>query len=245
MKRLSAIVLTVVIALVGCQGTNNTKDTTTNDNTRPENTTYEQTRYNDKNVTHNERFTEMRNREDGLNRQNERDKNNYRVSKEAAEQITSEIDEINQAYVLTTRNNAYVAATLKDNENRDSKNDANRDSKDNVNRQTDDNVNVERTRTDDQNTTNNRSTRHNTDNDFQDGDELTDDVKNQISDIVQSVDRNIDNVYVTTSPDFANLSEQYANDLDEGRPIRGFFDQIGNAIERLFPQDKGTQNQNR
>src|SRR5699024_9237219 len=124
MKRLSAVVLATVIALVGCQGTN-TNDTTTKDRTPTDNTRYEQTRYNDKNVTHNERFTKMSNREDQVNRKNDRDRNDYRVSKEAAERITSEVDEISRAYVLTTRNNAYVAATLKDRDNRHTGDNAN------------------------------------------------------------------------------------------------------------------------
>src|SRR5699024_5243995 len=116
----------------------------------------------------------------------------------------------------------------------------------------DQNVTDRNNRTDDGNVTNrNRGTDGNTNrsdhnrNVYHDGDDLTEDVKNQIADIVQSVDRDINNVYVTTSPDFVNLSEQYSTDLDEGRPVRGFFDQIGNAIERIFPQDRGKGNHTR
>lgn len=229
MKKMLVVVLATVFALVGCQGTN-MNNTTNKDKTRPENTTYEQTRYNDQNVTHNERFTEMRNREDRVNRQDERKRTDYRVSKEAAERITSEVDEISSAYVITTRNNAYVAAILKDRDNRDGR----------------DGENVDRTRAGNQDNITNQNNRDNRDNRsnradgvFEDGDDLSEDVKNKVANIVQSVDSNIDNVYVTTSPDFVDLSERYANDLDAGRPVRGFFDQIGNAIERIFPQDRG------
>src|SRR5690625_1034146 len=69
-------------------------------------------------------------------------------------------------------------------------------------------------------------------------DDVTDEVKNQIADIVQDVDNNIDNVYVSTSPDFMDLTENYVNDMNDGKPVRGFFDQIGNTIERIFPQNK-------
>src|SRR5699024_10450367 len=70
------------------------------------------------------------------------------------------------------------------------------------------------------------------------GDDLTDDVKNEITDIVKSVDNNIDNVYVSTNPDFFDLTNNYVDDMNNGKPVRGFFDQFGNMIERLFPQNK-------
>src|SRR5699024_7656998 len=56
--------------------------------------------------------------------------------------------------------------------------------------------------------------------------------------IVQDVDGDIDNVYVSTSPDFLDLVGNYSDDMDNGKPVRGFFDQIGNTIERIFPQSK-------
>src|SRR5699024_10525830 len=111
MKKMFVGALAVVFALVGCQGGNDNADRNNTNST--ENTRYEQTRYNNDNVNQNTRFSEMKNREDNLNRRNnsqmDRDGNDYKVSKEAADRITNEIDEINQAYVLTTRNNAYVA----------------------------------------------------------------------------------------------------------------------------------------
>src|SRR5699024_1429125 len=110
MRRMFVVMCVLVFALIGCQ-TNKNNDTATRDGN---NTTYEQTRYKDDNVTHNERFSEMRNRDDRINKENDRDNKDYRVSKEAAERITEEVDEIDNAYVLTTRHNAYVAATLKE-----------------------------------------------------------------------------------------------------------------------------------
>ncbi|RDW18160.1 hypothetical protein CWR48_11265 [Oceanobacillus arenosus] len=71
-----------------------------------------------------------------------------------------------------------------------------------------------------------------------DGAELTDDVKHEISKIVKSVDKNIDNVYVSTDPDFFDLTNRYAEDVRNGHPVEGFFDQFGNMVERLFPQNK-------
>src|SRR5690625_7251246 len=60
-----------------------------------------------------------------------------------------------------------------------------------------------------------------------DGEELTNEVKNQITDIVQSVDNNIDNVYVSTSPDFFDLANNYVDDMDNGRPVRSEERRVG------------------
>src|SRR5699024_12848612 len=67
---------------------------------------------------------------------------------------------------------------------------------------------------------------------------VTDEVKKEIAAIVQDVDGDIDNVYVSTSPDFLDLVGNYSDDMDNGKPVRGFFDQIGNTIERIFPPSK-------
>ncbi|MBC5636575.1 YhcN/YlaJ family sporulation lipoprotein [Ornithinibacillus sp. BX22] len=120
--------------------------------------------------------------------------NRYDVAEEAADLIVQRINVIDNAYVLTTDNNAYVAAELDTHQNGNNLN-------------------------------------------HKDG-ELTDEVKEKISSIVKSVDNNIDNVYVSTNPDFMDLADNYARDVDEGRPIEGFFEEIGNMIERVFPQNR-------
>ncbi|GLO65556.1 YhcN/YlaJ family sporulation lipoprotein [Oceanobacillus kimchii] len=121
----------------------------------------------------------------------------YDVSEEAAEKISNQVEGIEDAYVLTTDNNAYVGAHL----NQDNNNENNGQSE-------------------------------------QAGDNVSDETKQQIADIVRSVDNSIENVYVTTNPDFMDLTDRYINDLDEGRPIEGFFDQFGNMIERIFPNNR-------
>ncbi|WP_188384165.1 YhcN/YlaJ family sporulation lipoprotein [Ornithinibacillus halotolerans] len=118
--------------------------------------------------------------------------NRYDVAEEAADLIVEKMDVIDNAYVITTDNNAYVAAELDTNNNNG----------------------------------NNK------------GNKLTDDVKKRISEIVQSVDNSIENVYVSTNPDFLNLANNYADDIDNGEPIEGFFEEFGNMIERIFPQNR-------
>src|SRR5699024_557928 len=104
--KLYSMAIVFVMLLVGC----NTGDQ--NDN----NDNIEPTRYNDNNNN------DMYNRDQGrgmtprgttnINNRNvnNKDDNQYDISKEAADKITDEIDEIENAYVLTTENNAYVAA---------------------------------------------------------------------------------------------------------------------------------------
>lgn len=70
------------------------------------------------------------------------------------------------------------------------------------------------------------------------GTKLTEELKDQIAKVVRSVDPSVDNVYVTTTPDFIDLANRYANNLESGHPVEGFFDQIGNMIDRVFPDGK-------
>ena len=221
--KLFSVLAVLVLALVAC-GTvdRDGQGTTDNDNN------VENTRYNNNTgdgMTNDRDHTLIRNSErdqDG-NNNNRRNNDNprYDVAEEAADRITEEIDDIDHAYVLTTRNNAYVAADL-DADHREGDRNLNRDGDNNTDRNTNMNNNI-----DNNNNNNNRE-----------GDELTDEVKEQIGDIVKSVDNNIDNVYVSTDPDFLNLTNNYVDEMNNGNPVEGFFDQFGNMIERLFPQNR-------
>lgn len=159
------------MVLVGCGTTDNKADDTDRNQAEPKtNETQDTTPDNTDGVRDND--------------------NRYNVSKEAADQITDKVDDIKRVQVITTENNAYVAAQLAKGTSNES------------------------------------------------GDEVTDETKKKITDIVKDVDSDIDNVYVSTNPDFTNLLDNYATDLDEGKPVTGLFDEIGNMIERLFPQNK-------
>ncbi|WP_182200896.1 YhcN/YlaJ family sporulation lipoprotein [Paraliobacillus salinarum] len=112
--------------------------------------------------------------------------NSYQMSEAAAKRMTKEIKQIDQAYVLKMGNNAYVAAKL---------------DKDN-----------------DKNT------------------KATKEVKQQIAKIVKLEEYDVDYVYVSTNPDFVDLTTDYANQVKNGEPIEGFFDQMGEMIQRVFPR---------
>ena len=111
--------------------------------------------------------------------------NRMTVADKAAEKIVS-MREVDQANVIVTDNNAYVAAKLAN---------------------------------------------HN-------GNRLEKDIENKISDVVKSTDQNIDNVYVSVNPDFYERTTSYANDIRNGRPIAGFFDEFNTLVRRIFPTQR-------
>jgi|SRR5690625_1642106 len=262
MKSMKFKVFTMVVAalflLFGCNAGTKTnqegRGTTTN-------TTFEKTRSNNNNITRNTRDNRMNegfmeNVSDRNRHSNNRSSNNhqdrYDISEEAADRIVREIAEIDRAYVLTTGNNAYVAAVLDKQRTTGDDNLTHNDRQNssagmNVRNVNDRNVKdrtVNEGNANDRRSDNHMSNRRDTiSNDTRDkrdleSDEVTDDVKNKIADIVQDVDNRIDNVYVSTSPDFVDLSSNYVRDMNDGKSVRGFFDQIGNTIERIFPQNK-------
>jgi len=215
--------IVIALTLVACADTNGTNGAADRDGNNVEQTRY----YNNagegmtnvRNYTDNNDFDRNRNRmnddhyrninnrtnenvndgnnvnnvNDGINGNNgNSQENRYHVAEEAADKIVKEVKDVDRAYVLTTDNNAYVAAGI-DNHDRNNRND---------------------------------------------GNDLTDDVKRKIGDVVKSVDKNIDNVYISTNPDFFDLTNNYVDDVNNGEPVEGFFDQFGNTIERLFPQNR-------
>src|SRR5699024_9696070 len=122
--KVMSVALATTVALVGCGTTNNDDGNANRDGATNNDTNVEQTRYNDNNrATDNNRrnTTNTRYNDDSRNnRMNEaRDGNKnerYNVSKEAADKITAEVDDVDRAYVLTTKNNAYVGAVVDEND---------------------------------------------------------------------------------------------------------------------------------
>src|SRR5690625_5239424 len=109
--KLYSMAIVFVLLLVGCN--------TGQGDMNSDNNNIEPTRYNDNNFNNrNNRdqgtgmrpdgTTNINNRNIEENRDNVNRENRYEISREAADRITEEIDEIDQAYVLTTDNNAYV-----------------------------------------------------------------------------------------------------------------------------------------
>ncbi|NRG47949.1 YhcN/YlaJ family sporulation lipoprotein [Bacillus sp. CRN 9] len=67
------------------------------------------------------------------------------------------------------------------------------------------------------------------------GQELTKDIEQKISDQVKAADQDIDQVYVSVNPDFYNRIDTYANDVQAGKPVEGFFEEFNETVRRIFP----------
>jgi YhcN/YlaJ family sporulation lipoprotein len=107
--------------------------------------------------------------------------NRIEIADKAAEKITK-LKGVNQANVLVTRRNAYVAAVLDTNQQK-----------------------------------------------------LTKNIEDQIANQVRKADPSIQNVYVSTNPEFVDRINGYVNDVQEGRPVAGFLEQLNEIAARIFP----------
>ncbi|MEK5523795.1 hypothetical protein B5V89_02030 [Heyndrickxia sporothermodurans] len=65
--------------------------------------------------------------------------------------------------------------------------------------------------------------------------ELSKTVENKIAKEVRKADKDIDNVYVSVNPDFYDRMTDYGNELRNGHPISGLFDQFNQTVQRIFP----------
>lgn len=65
--------------------------------------------------------------------------------------------------------------------------------------------------------------------------ELSDKTEEKVTEAVKDADDQIENVYVSSNPDFVDLTSNYMQDIDNGEPIEGFFDQFTEMVERIFP----------
>ncbi|MBP1993532.1 YhcN/YlaJ family sporulation lipoprotein [Paenibacillus eucommiae] len=55
---------------------------------------------------------------------------------------------------------------------------------------------------------------------------------------VKAVDPTINNVFVSTNPDFISRVNNYANEVRNGRPVSGLVNELGEVVRRLFPNVK-------
>jgi spore cortex protein len=64
------------------------------------------------------------------------------------------------------------------------------------------------------------------------------DIEDKISDKVRSTDKSIDNVYVSSNPDFVDRMSDYGNKIQNGKPIRGLYDEFSEMVQRVFPTSR-------
>ncbi|AIF65983.1 hypothetical protein GZ22_04605 [Terribacillus saccharophilus] len=126
----------------------------------------------------------------------------YQVADDVAKKV-KEVEGVDDAYVFTTDNNAFVAVDMKNDDDNSGNNGMG-----------------------------NTATGDNNNND------VTDKVKKDVEKAVRSVDEDIDNVYVSADPDFLGMAKDYNNKIDEGQPVKGFFLEFGNMLNRVFPNNE-------
>lgn len=63
-------------------------------------------------------------------------------------------------------------------------------------------------------------------------------IEEKVSEKVKEADSNIENVYVSTDPDFTNRMRDYADKVDAGEPVEGFFEEFTEAMRDMFPDAK-------
>lgn len=70
---------------------------------------------------------------------------------------------------------------------------------------------------------------------------MTDAFKDKVADQVKSMAPSVENVYVSTNPDFTKRMQIYSLDTREGHPIQGFLAEFNALVEREFPAPAGTR----
>jgi len=73
---------------------------------------------------------------------------------------------------------------------------------------------------------------------LKEGTNESDDLKTRISDEVKNVNADIDKVYVSANPDFLKEINDYRTKYNNGQPVEGLFEEIGDSIKRVFPDSK-------
>jgi YhcN/YlaJ family sporulation lipoprotein len=150
----------------------------------------------------------------GMGGTNQHRNTRVEMSEEIAEQI-ADMAEIDRANVFLTDENAYIAVVLENNGNR----------------------------TSNQNRGNEIGTRNRGNNQggrmgFNQQDEVTEQIKEKIASQVKSVKPDINNVFVSANPDFLNRMNGFVDQVQDGRPLRGFMAEFNTLVERIFPTNE-------
>lgn len=73
---------------------------------------------------------------------------------------------------------------------------------------------------------------------LKEGTEETDELKQKISDEVRNVHSEFDNVFISFNPDVAQSLTDYGDQIRAGDPVEGFFEEVADSINRMFPEAK-------
>lgn len=161
--------------------------------------------------------------------------NNTRIenSQEIADQIAA-MDGINDAYVLLTDRNAYVAVTINEDE------DYGRMGQINPRQLGQDRMLNENGRT--EGVTHGSNLQFGEYNTMQNG--ITQMMKNRVADKVKSLKPEIVHVYVSANPDVTERLQSYVNKMEDGQPVEGFIEEFNAMVQKMFPQESGQTSTN-
>jgi spore cortex protein len=67
---------------------------------------------------------------------------------------------------------------------------------------------------------------------------LSRELEEQIAQQVRATDQNIQNVYVSTNPEFVDRINRYVTDVRQGHPVTGFFQEFTEIVKRIFPKSR-------
>ncbi|WP_172369448.1 YhcN/YlaJ family sporulation lipoprotein [Sporosarcina jiandibaonis] len=158
------------------------------------------------------------------NNNNNNGDTNLEVSQDAADRIM-EMNGVENATVIVTDQNAYAAVVLNgDNTVSDTDNNGTADNNADTDTNTDTGTN------NDADTNNNANNNHNSPDQV-----LSPDLENKIAQQVREVHDNIQNVYVSLNPDFVDRMNEYVEQINQGDPVEGFFEEFTEAMRRVFP----------
>lgn len=65
--------------------------------------------------------------------------------------------------------------------------------------------------------------------------QLSREIEDQIAFKVKETEPSIQNVYVSTNPNFVERINAYVVDVQQGRPITGFLEEFNELVQRIFP----------
>jgi len=66
---------------------------------------------------------------------------------------------------------------------------------------------------------------------------VTKDIEDKVAKAVKDEDKDINDVLVSSNPDFFSRMDDYQQDIKNGDPIKGIFDEFSQTIQRVFPND--------
>ncbi|TYR79958.1 YhcN/YlaJ family sporulation lipoprotein [Priestia megaterium] len=67
---------------------------------------------------------------------------------------------------------------------------------------------------------------------------MTKDIERKIVSEVNKSDKHINNVYVSTNPDFINRMNGFVNQLEAGHPVTSIIDEFNAVVREIFPNDQ-------